>query len=141
MKKLISLFLLTSVCMFAAWKPYTVVKNVVTGKYGWAISVAAFGGAEWADYRTTVTDVNSGAGIESNKLLLTNGVLNENHLLAFKTLTFIEPVSAESYLYYKMNTDQRHKYGKWMTLGNWVASGVVGGIALHNREIYDHKVQ
>ncbi len=141
MKKLISLFLLTTMCMLASWKPYTEVKNIVTGKYSWGISVLAFGGAEGSDYRTTVTTVRSGAGVEANPLLTTNGVLNENRLLGFKTLTFIEPVAVESYLYYKMNPDQRKKYGKWMTLGNWVAACVVGGVAYHNRQIYEHRIR
>jgi hypothetical protein len=35
-----------------------------------------------------------------------------------------------------MNESQRNKYGKWMILGNWVAAGIIGGVAEHNRSIY-----
>lgn len=136
MKKILALMILATVPAFA-WNPIKTVGNFLGGKYGWSVSVAAFGAAEASDYRTTVTTVASGAGVEANPLLTQNGVLSQNRLVAFKLITFAYPVGAESYLYWKMNSDQRKKYGKWMTVGNWIAAGAVGGVAYHNRQIYD----
>lgn len=145
LKKLILFLVISGIPSFAAWNPIHTLKNVeqkvTQGKYGFVVSVGAFGAAEGADYKTTVQNVTTGVGIEDNPVLTTNGVLNQNRLIGLKIFSFIEPVTVESYLYYKMNFPQKQKYGKWMIRANWVASFVIGSIAAHNREIYDKATQ
>lgn len=138
MKRLVVLALLS--CGLINAGPLKVITHILGSKFSWGVSVGAFGAAEMCDYRSTIEVVSSGAGVEENPLLINpSGNLVVNRLVTFKLLTFVLPVSSESYLYLKMNAAQRKHYGRWMTLGNWTASAAIGVIAAHNRSIYQRQ--
>ena len=140
LKRLICIALIACLPAFAAnpfGVAYRTVKGAVTGKYGWSLSVLAYGTAEGCDYKTTVKAVTSGVGVEANPLLTNSqGVLVQDRLMAFKALSFIVPVSAEAFMYEKFPSFRAPRYVKWATIGHWAVAAAVGAVAYHNREIY-----